>query len=357
MDPKTSAKIHYYSLEEFESLINYTIDVKTRTFMCSFAQYLKAGKISEISFTKFSIFDTITPLSTIKNDQNTILTILNNLPNLRVSLTHQERGGIGCMLGMAIGDAMGQRLEFQPVSYNKIVLKDMGEGEGSGGPFKLLPGQWTDDTSMGLCLADSLLMKNGLFNPHDLMLRLLSWWYGGYNNAFRKNPRGSCGLGENTSASFKRYLKEFEPYTKVGDNNSSGNGTLVRNAAVPICFWRDINLACEIARNQSHVTHQGTEAAECCALLTYIVVNILNYKELNLKKFLEKLVEGYCEKGITIKGFETGEKSVKYLAESKQEGDNIDRDWNWRDKNFKYSPSRVKANPETIVLIQWMLYL
>ena len=132
---------------------------------------------------------------TIKQDKEKIEEIISKLPDLSsLSLSHKEKSAIGSMLGMAIGDAMGHRFEFEDVKYNTIILTDMGEGPG--GWFQLLPGQWTDDTSMGLCLADSLLI-NKEFDPHDLMLRFISWWYYGYNNAFRKNepPRGSCGLG------------------------------------------------------------------------------------------------------------------------------------------------------------------
>lgn len=104
-----------------------------------------------------------------------------------------ESGSIGSILGMAIADSMGHRFEFEPVKYDEITLRDMGKGPG--GAFQLLPGQWTDDTSMGLCLADSLIIKNGEYDAHDLMHRFLCWWYCGYNNAFRldKNRSGSVG--------------------------------------------------------------------------------------------------------------------------------------------------------------------
>ena len=54
----------------------------------------------------------------------------------------------------------------------------------------------------------------------------------------------------------------------------------MRNAAVPICYHNDINKAMEIAYRQSKLTHQGDEAAECCRLLTYIIVKIFN-REIN----------------------------------------------------------------------------
>lgn len=51
----------------------------------------------------------------------------------------------GCLLGLAVGDAMGTSLEFRPRgSFEPIT--DMG----GGGPFDLKPGEWTDDTSMAI---------------------------------------------------------------------------------------------------------------------------------------------------------------------------------------------------------------
>ena len=253
---------------------------------------------------------------------------------IKYNLTDIERKAIGSMLGMAIGDAMGARYEFKKVRYDKQDLFDMGKPGISN--FGMEPGQWTDDTSMGLCLADSLLMNNGKLNQHDLMRRFLCWWYGGYNNAFRNNtiPRRSVGLGGNISQSFSRYIQYQEPETKAGDENTSGNGSIMRNAAIPICFHYDIKLACESARKQSLVTHQGLEAKECCSLLTHIIVKI--FQE-------EKLLDILNNLGNT---FRTDVKSMKYLVNSKQEGDDKNRNWNWRIKEqYKYSPERVKNKP------------
>ncbi|EKN3400895.1 ADP-ribosylglycohydrolase family protein [Yersinia enterocolitica] len=61
----------------------------------------------------------------------------------------------GALLGLAVGDALGTTLEFQP-RPNEPVIKSMV----GGGPFNLRAGEWTDDTSMMLCLADSLIDCN-----------------------------------------------------------------------------------------------------------------------------------------------------------------------------------------------------
>ena len=263
-----------------------------------------------------------------------------NTKEIKGELTILESGSIGSMLGMGIADAMGHRYEFEDVRYDTIDLEDMGKGPG--GAFALAPGQWTDDTSMGLCLADSLIMKEGNYDAHDLMHRFLCWWFFGYNNAFRFDDSRdhSVGLGGQINGSFMYYIKLPREETKCGDIHSSGIGSIMRNAAVPICYHQNtkegLNKAMEIAYKQSKLTHQGNEAAECCRLLTYIVVKILNReKDEKLNDILDKLNE-----------FETKEESVKCLAQSKEEKENDpDRDWNWKKKDFRYSPTRSQRQP------------
>ena len=253
------------------------------------------------------------------------------------SFTKLEKSCIGAMLGMAIGDAIGARVEFEPLDYNYNEIKDMGHDVA--GKFMLKPGQWTDDTSLGLCLADSLIEKQGLFDGHDLMIRFISWWFFGYNNAFKNDNhrpnKFSIGLGGNISGSIKQYIYEYgkNEFTKYGDNSVSGNGSIIRNAPVPICYHKNIDSALEIAEKQSKVTHQGDEAAGCCQLLTFITVKILEGK--NLKDVLLNLK----------KEFKCKYKSVNYLAYSMQEDNDPKRNWNWNVKNYEYSKERVSSNP------------
>ena len=213
------------------------------------------------------------------------------------NFTELEKSCIGSILGMAIGDAIGARVEFLPLDYNYNKIKDMGKY--AAGKFRLEPGQWTDDSSMGLCLADSLIENKGEFDPRDIMMRFILWWQCGYNNAFRfddkRKNKQSIGLDENIKGSLYKYIKDEgkDAYTRYGDRNTSGNGSIMRNAAIPICYYNNLKKALEIAKNQILITHQGYEAAGCCQLLTFIIIKILNFKinqyQVNLKYILEDL--------------------------------------------------------------------
>ena len=135
-------------------------------------------------------------------------------------------------------------------------------------------------------------------------------------------------------SSLYNYVSTPREETPMGDINSSGIGSIMRNAAVPICYHNNIDKAMDIAKRQSLSTHQGNEAAECCRLLTYIIVKILKRKD-------EKLNDIICN----LEKFETTVNSVKCLALSKEESEDPDRVWNWKKKDFKYSPTRSKNQP------------
>ena len=82
----------------------------------------------------------------------------------------------GALIGLALGDALGTSVEFSERDSVPRVTDLAG-----GGPFGLAPGQWTDDTSMALCLAESLLERRGL-DVRDLMERFCRWRDHGYNS-------------------------------------------------------------------------------------------------------------------------------------------------------------------------------
>src|SRR3954471_1706364 len=80
----------------------------------------------------------------------------------------------GALMGLAVGDALGATLEFKAPGTFSPIHDMLG-----GGPFGLKAGEWTDDTSMALCLAASLAECRGS-NPLDQMKRYVRWWREGY---------------------------------------------------------------------------------------------------------------------------------------------------------------------------------
>ncbi|SFB87175.1 ADP-ribosyl-[dinitrogen reductase] hydrolase [Marinospirillum celere] len=141
-----------------------------------------------------------------------------------MSLQQAFRGGL---LGLAAGDALGAPLEFSRRNAFIPVY-----GFSKGGPWKLNPGEWTDDTSMALCLATSLVESGGL-DLHDQMQRYLRWYQEGYMSV-----SGNCfDIGTTTLSSLQRYKRYG--IVPAGDPNpqASGNGGLMRLLPVILATW------------------------------------------------------------------------------------------------------------------------
>ena len=259
---------------------------------------------------------------------------------------------VGSVLGMPLGDSLGAPMEFSAIRYGSDELQDMGQEDIWKGKrynhFGLRPGQWTDDASMGLCIADSLLVNRG-FNPLDLRLRFYNWVHLGYNNAFGydKKPRHSIGLGGNISMSISEFTRRQIPFTEAGDIKTSGNGSVMRLSPAPVYFWNNIEDAMLYSYQQSKTTHQGDEAAECCRLLAWVIVTAINWEgtptaiqvldalSAEDSPFKSPLYAVTClSKGIPEERHEENEHLT--LA---------DRNWNWKDPEFRYSPHRARVQP------------
>ena len=118
-----------------------------------------------------------------------------------VHMTNQASRFAGCLLGLAAGDAVGTTVEFKPRGSFEPVTDMTG-----GGPFGLEPGQWTDDTSMALCLAASLV-ETSEFSPDDQMTRYCRWRDEGYMSS-----NGTCfDIGGTVSQALERYRQTGNP--------------------------------------------------------------------------------------------------------------------------------------------------
>ncbi len=162
----------------------------------------------------------------------------------------------GCLLGLASGDAVGTKVEFgERGSFEP--LKDMT----GGGPFGLHAGQWTDDTSMALCLAISLVQRDG-FDPKDQMERYCRWWREGYLSS-----TGECfDIGNTVRSALTRFLDTKEPFCGSTDPSSAGNGSLMRLAPVPMFFFPDRQQVIHFCAESSRTTHGAAECLDACRL-------------------------------------------------------------------------------------------
>ena len=160
----------------------------------------------------------------------------------------------GALLGLAVGDAVGTALEFtRPGSFEPIT--DMV----GGGPFGLEPGQWTDDTSMALCLAESLIECGG-FQPADQCRRYVRWWTEGY-----RSSTGHCfDIGVTTRAALDRYNRTGHPFSGGTGEREAGNGSLMRLAPVPLYFRAEPHRAIELAGESSKTTHSLPVCVDAC---------------------------------------------------------------------------------------------
>ena len=159
---------------------------------------------------------------------------------------------VGCFVGLACGDAVGTTLEFKPKGSFTPITDMVG-----GGPFNLEKGQWTDDTSMALCLAASLLQKQA-FDAKDQMNRYCNWWQNGYLSS-----TGECfDIGITITKALTLYLETGNPFCGSSDPLTSGNGALMRLAPIAIFYLLNPNDGILFAGESTRTTHGSQECID-----------------------------------------------------------------------------------------------
>jgi len=171
----------------------------------------------------------------------------------------------GALMGLAVGDAIGTTLEFMPRDKARV------DGMVGGGPFSLKPGEWTDDTSMALCLAETYIESNKC----DITLfrqKLLNWYKNGTNSS-----NGVCfDIGNTTRYALEQFVLHGPTWMGNTSPETAGNAPLIRHAPTAIFRrksfidgWRDAIL-------QSEATHCAAESIDSCRFFNVMLHYILN---------------------------------------------------------------------------------
>jgi ADP-ribosyl-[dinitrogen reductase] hydrolase len=167
----------------------------------------------------------------------------------------------GSLIGLACGDAVGTSVEFCSRGSFAPLTDMIG-----GGPFQLAAGQWTDDTSMALCLAESLLSRD-CFDAPDQMARYLNWWHWGYLSS-----TGDCfDIGMTVRSALRSYEATRNPFAGSENPSSAGNGALMRLAPVVLFFHPDQTKVQTFAVESTRTTHGAPEALDCSRLLAQVI--------------------------------------------------------------------------------------
>ncbi len=188
----------------------------------------------------------------------------------------------GMLVGLAVGDALGASVEFlAPGSFEPVT------GYRGGGPHGLEPGYWTDDTSMALCSAYSLIERKG-FDPHDQMARFVRWFREGYCSS-----TGRCfDIGNRTRSALLRYERTADPFAGEESMDQAGNGALMRLAPLVIhaCQRAELlRLAAEHAR-LTHADPRCLDANRAFALMLKAALTALHPEDVWQDKSLMDLL-------------------------------------------------------------------
>ena len=185
----------------------------------------------------------------------------------------------GSLLGLAVVDALGAPVEFKaPGSFTPI------EDMIGGGSFNGMVGQWTDDTSMALCLAQSLIEQQG-FDPVDQLKKYVRWCREGYLSSIDE----CFDIGNTTLDALMKFEETQMPYCGSTDPRSAGNGSIMRLSPVPMFYAKNPLLAIERSAESSRTTHQAQTAVDACRYLGALLVGAINGASRE-----ELLSEYYC---------------------------------------------------------------
>ena len=216
----------------------------------------------------------------------------------------------GSILGLAVGDAIGTTVETMPRGSFVPLTGMVG-----GGKFNVLAGQWTDDTSMALCVAESVVECQG-HNPIDQLERFSCWYDGwhfnccgelidigelsgckwhGYGVAHRSVCKCQtwnyssylvtmvcpklqlfewhncdtschflCHLGKTVRKALEEFRKNPSPYPGPSSQWAAGNGTIMRLCPLSLAYARNPALAMEVSARHSRTTHGAKTAIDAC---------------------------------------------------------------------------------------------
>ncbi len=183
-----------------------------------------------------------------------------------MELTEQQRDrALGVFAGTACGDALGAPYEFHgTVNYPTPITMT------GGGDMGWKPGEWTDDTSMAVIIAQALAEQGTLTaDALDVIAVGFEQWErtapdaGNQTRAVMADVRAHRVSG----ASMTRASRVFAE----GNPRADGNGSLMRTAPIVLAYLDDADAMVNAARAASALTHAAADSTDACVLWCYAI--------------------------------------------------------------------------------------
>jgi len=172
----------------------------------------------------------------------------------------------GCFIALAVGDALGSPIQFKKRD-TYLHIKEYT----SGGAFDSKNGEYTDDTAMALCLADSLINFRGC-DAENQLDTYVKWLKSGYMSTRDE----AFDIGITIFSSLVYYMETGKTTTHINQEKDSGNGSLMRLAPVVMYYVDNIDEAVTFAGESSTTTHASPIAIDACRYFAYFLTLILN---------------------------------------------------------------------------------
>jgi ADP-ribosylglycohydrolase len=167
----------------------------------------------------------------------------------------QYERAAGVLVGTAAGDALGAGYEFTHPSADTLIFMK------GGGSFNWAPGEWTDDTSMAMCVAAGLSKGRA---DLDVIAESFVRWY----------DSGPPDIGNQTRAVLSARSPDAQSMTAKAaslSGRTGGNGSLMRTAPVALAFLDDATGCVDAAAAISDLTHHDDRAREACQMWSFAI--------------------------------------------------------------------------------------
>lgn len=209
------------------------------------------------------------------------------------------------IFGHAIGDALGVPVEFNSrESLTKNPVTDM-RGFGT---HEVPAGAWSDDTSMTLCLLESL-DRMGIIDYDDIMKNFVRW-----TDEAAFTPTGVMfDIGRTTMQAIVKYIHATEAILCGGCSPyDNGNGSLMRIAPMALYLYNKSGVKLtdsdlETIHKVSALTHGHVRSQMACGIYVFIAVHMLDGQQLTdaVRLGLQAAYTFYAQQAVFTEEIET----------------------------------------------------